>query len=189
MPITCVIQKSRRRSLSVSVLKDCTVLVKAPYGIQERYVQDFLREKRAWILRQIEKQRLQNEKVRSLGMFSEAEVREIKKKARRVIPERVAFYAARSGISYGRVFIRLQKSRWGSCSAGGNLNFNCLLVLMPPEVLDSVVVHELVHRHHMNHSKAFYDEVISIFPDYKKWNKWLKANGGVFLARVPETAQ
>ena len=80
-------------------------------------------------------------------------------------------------------FIRLQKSRWGSCSVDGNLNFNCLLVLMPPEILDSVVVHELCHRRHMNHSKEFYDEVLRIFPDYKRCNKWLKQNGGVYFKR------
>ncbi|MCQ2741194.1 MAG: M48 family metallopeptidase, partial [Alphaproteobacteria bacterium] len=64
------------------------------------------------------------------------------------------------------VSVKDTKSRWGSCSVDGNLNFNCLLVLMPPEILDSVVVHELCHRQHMNHSKEFYDEVLRIFPDY-----------------------
>ncbi len=55
---------------------------------------------------------------------------------------------------------------------------------MPPEILDSVVVHELCHRRHMNHSKAFYEEIDKYFPDYKRCNKWLKENGGIYLARV-----
>ncbi|WP_308511030.1 M48 family metallopeptidase [uncultured Treponema sp.] len=116
-----------------------------------------------------------------MGFFTEDEVKNIKRKARKIIPERVGYWAE---ITYGRIAIRLQSSRWGSCAANGNLNFNCLLVLMPSEVLDSVVVHELCHRRHMNHSKEFYAEIDRVFPDYRRWNKWLKDNGGVYLKRV-----
>ena len=65
-----------------------------------------------------------------------------------------------------------------------NLNFNCLLMLAPPEVIDSVVVHELCHRKEMNHSPRFYAEVYRVFPEYDKWNKWLKENGGSLLSRM-----
>ena len=121
------------------------------------------------------------EQAESLGFFTEDEVKNIKRKARKIIPERVGYWAE---ITYGRIAIRLQSSRWGSCAANGNLNFNCLLVLMPSEVLDSVVVQELCHRRHMNHSKEFYAEIDRVFPDYRRWNKWLKDNGGVYLKRV-----
>ena len=87
------------------------------------------------------------------------------------IPERVRHYAPLVGVSFGRITIRNQRSLWGSCSAKGNLNFNCLLMLTPPEVIDSVIVHELCHRKEMNHSKAFYAEVRRVFPDYWKWDK------------------
>ena len=100
------------------------------------------------------------------------------------IPERVAYYAPIAGVSYGRITIRNQKSRWGSCSAKGNLNFNCLLMLTPPEVIDSVVVHELCHRKEMNHSRRFYDEVLRVYPDYHIWNKWLKENGAAIMRRM-----
>ncbi|MGN0724386.1 MAG: M48 family metallopeptidase [Treponema sp.] len=100
------------------------------------------------------------------------------------MPERVGYWAEKIGVTYGRITNRLQASRWGSCAANRNLNFNCLLVLMPPKVLDSVVVHELCHRCHMTHSKEFYAEIDRIFPDYKRWNKWLKDNGGIYLKRV-----
>ncbi|MCF0224767.1 MAG: M48 family metallopeptidase, partial [Fibrobacter sp.] len=112
------------------------------------------------------------------------DIKAIKKKAKVLIPERVEHYAKLSGITYNRIFIRLQKSRWGSCSRDGNLNFNCLLVLMPTEILDSVIVHELCHRRHMDHSKEFYDEVLTIFPDYKRCDKWLKQNGGAYFKRI-----
>ena len=80
--------------------------------------------------------------------------------------------------------IHPMKTRWGSCSAEGNLNFNCLLMLTPREVLDSVIVHELCHRKHMNHSREFYREVRRVFPEYDKWHGWLRENGGALMRRV-----
>ena len=68
--------------------------------------------------------------------------------------------------------------------AKGNLNFNCLLMPVPPEVLDSVVVHELCHRKEMNHSDKFYAEVLRVFPDYWKWDKWLKDHGSELMAMM-----
>ena len=97
------------------------------------------------------------------------------------IRERLEVYAPRIGVSYGRVTVRNQRTRWGSCSAKGNLNFNCLLMLAPPEVIDSVVVHELCHRKEMNHSDKFYSEVLRVFPDYWNCHKWLKENGPILL--------
>ena len=81
------------------------------------------------------------------------------------------------GVSDGSITVREQKTRWGSCSAKGNLNFNWKLVLMPEEILDYVVVHELAHRLQMNHSTEFWDEVEKILPDYRKRRQWLKENG------------
>ena len=184
MKITYVIQKSRRRSISVSVMTDNRVLVKAPYGTTERTVQEFLLSKKDWITKHLEKQNREEEKAEALGLLSADEIRQIKKQARKIIPQRVEYWANKIGVTYGRIAIRLQSSRWGSCSVDGNLNFNCLLVLMPPEILDSVVVHELCHRKHMNHSKEFYAEIDRVFPDYKRCNKWRKDNGGIYLKRV-----
>lgn len=105
-------------------------------------------------------------------------------KALKIILERVRYYAPLIGVTYGRITVRNQKTRWGSCSEKGNLNFNCLLVMTPPEVLDAVIVHELCHRKHMNHSKAFYEEVYRVFPEYDKWDKWLKENGSLLIHRM-----
>ena len=89
-------------------------------------------------------------------------------------------YARKMGVTYGRISIREQKTRWGSCSSVGNLNYNWKLVLMPPGVLDYVVVHELAHRREMNHSAAFWKVVATWMPDYKKYRKWLRDNGNQF---------
>lgn len=88
-----------------------------------------------------------------------------------------AYYARLMGVTYGRISIREQKTRWGSCSSKGNLNFNWRLIFAPEEVVDYIVVHELAHRKEMNHSRAFYNVVASVLPDYKVQEKWLKENG------------
>lgn len=178
------VQKSFRRSISIHVSDDKKIIVKAPFGMQVHTIENFLREKRSWILKQFERIGDQEKAVQAAGYFSEEELKECRKRAKKIIPERVEHYAKLMDVSYGRISIRLQKSRWGSCSSKGNLNFNCLLVLMPSEILDSVVVHELCHRKQMNHSRKFYDEVLRIFPDYRKCEKWLKQNGGIYFKRI-----
>jgi predicted metal-dependent hydrolase len=97
-------------------------------------------------------------------------------RAKRVIPVKVRKFAELIGVTYGRITIRNQKTRWGSCSAEGNLNFNCVLMRAPEEIVDYVVVHELCHRIHMNHSKAFWGEVEKVIPDYKERRNWLRDN-------------
>lgn len=100
------------------------------------------------------------------------------------IPQRVRMFAPIVGVEYGRITIRMQKSRWGSCSSKGNLNFNCLLMAMPEEVRDYVVVHELCHRKQMNHSDKFWAEVEKVLPDYKVSRKWLRDNGEEIMNSV-----
>ena len=121
---------------------------------------------------------------RETGALTREDIHILAKEALRVIPERVAYYAPKVGVTYRRITIRNQRSRWGSCSGKKNLNFNCLLMLAPPEVLDSVVVHELCHRKYMNHSAAFYEEVRRVYPEYDQWNRWLKKNGNTILRRM-----
>lgn len=90
------------------------------------------------------------------------------------IRERLAFFAPRVGRTPGRITIREQKTRWGSCSAKGNLNFNWKLIMTPPQVLDYVVVHELCHLWAFDHSPRFWALVERQIPDYRAWKKWLK---------------
>ncbi len=112
------------------------------------------------------------------------EIHGLADQALQVIPERVKYYAPLVGVTYGKITIRNQKTRWGSCSANGNLNFNCLLMLAPPEVIDSVVVHELCHRKHMNHSREFYEEVRRVYPEYDRCHKWLKEHGSELMRKM-----
>jgi len=93
------------------------------------------------------------------------------------IRRRLTEYAPKIGVQFGRVTIRDQKSRWGSCSARHNLNFNWKLIMAPPEALDYVVIHELCHLIEFNHSARFWGLVKAQMPEYEAWKKWLKAHG------------
>ena len=178
-----VIIRSSRKSISASV-KDGVLTVRAPLFTTDADIARFLEKHRAGIDRLVKKAEEREKEKVSVRKLTPDESDELYEKAKDVIPERVAYYARLIGVTYGRITIRRQRSRWGSCSSKGNLNFNCLLMLTPPEVIDSVVVHELCHRKEMNHSKRFYAEVLRVFPDYRKADKWLKENGHRIMASV-----
>lgn len=179
---------SKRRSISVEVRPD-GILVRAPKRMSRREIDKFLLEKQDWIQWHWTKMREQQKLVQSLPPYTEEEILALVQKAKVVIPRKVNYYAHLVGVDYGRITIRKQRSRWGSCSGKGNLNFNCLLMLFPDDVIDSVVVHELCHRKHMNHSPAFYAEVQRVFPEYRRCNKWLKENGAVYLRRLTDNSK
>ena len=100
-----------------------------------------------------------------------------KKEARTKYKERVEHYRKKLGVSYNKISIRDQKTRWGSCSNKGNLNFNWRLIMAPPPILDYIVVHELAHFVHANHGDDFWKLVESVIPDYREKREWLRVNG------------
>ena len=175
--------RSSRRTLCIEIRQGC-VLVRAPLRASDGEITRFLQTKEEWIETHLAKAREREEALRSIPPLSPDEIRSLAAQAAAYIPQRAAFFAQRIGVTYGRITIRSQRSRWGSCSSKGNLNFNCLLMLAPPEVADSVVVHELCHRKYMNHSPAFYAEVLRVLPDYRIREKWLKENGPRLMARL-----
>lgn len=174
--------RSRRRSKAIEIKPDGRIIVRVPLLTTTASARKFVEQHSEWIDKHLEKQRMNAS--RPVERLSEAEIKELVKQAKKIIPERVAYYAPLIGVDYGRITIRSQHTRWGSCSSKGNLNFNCLLMLTPIEVVDSVVVHELCHRLEMNHSKAFYTHVYTVYPEYKRWDKWLKANGNAIMRRI-----
>ena len=175
---------SSRKSISLE-LKPDSLAVRAPKGMPRREINAFLESKRGWIEKHLAKIQERKEALGHIESFTRDEIQKLADKALIVIPQKVKKYAPIVGVTYGRITIRNQRSRWGSCSSKGNLNFNCLLMLFPEEVMDYVVVHALCHRKHMNHSAAFYAEVERVFPEYRKCQKWLKENGGLYLSRLP----
>lgn len=184
MDIHYKIIRSNRKSIGLQVTPE-GLIVRAPYRCPKETIDALILKKKDWIEKSLKKVEAREAEKENVEKLTREEVMALAEKAVKVIPERVAYYAPKVGVTYGRITIRNQRSRWGSCSSKGNLNFNCLLMLTPPEVLDSVVVHELCHRKEMNHSDRFYQEVLRVFPDYWKWDRWLKENGDKLIAQMP----
>ena len=175
--------RSKRKTLSIQV-KYQEIIARAPLKMKDKEIFTFIDSKEDWIKKHLEILMKKQKNLESVAELSRLEIQELTEKAKEFIPKRVECYADRIGVTYNRITIRCQKTRWGSCSSKGNLNFNCLLMLFPVEVIDCVVVHELCHRKQMNHSSVFYKEIEKVFPDYKKHHNWLKDNGGMYLARL-----
>ena len=174
MEVTVI--RSNRKTVAIQVNSDLTVIVRAPKSITQKDIEQILKDKEQWIQRNIEHMRqtkAQYDAVKVSPLTNE-EIKELADRALKYIPGRVKYYAGVIGVSYGGITIRNQKTRWGSCSSKGNLNFNWKLALMPDEILDYVVVHELAHRMEMNHSDKFWKIVENVLPDYRERRKWLK---------------
>ena len=175
--------RARRKTLSIRITQEGNLEIRAPLGMPKREIEAFLKEKAQWI---------ETHRAKVLAEYAqgqeaplgEEEILTLAEQMRRCLPEKLNRHGASMGVTFGRVTIRCQQTRWGSCSSRGNLNFNCLLMLAPEEVLDYVVVHELAHRKQMNHSALFWQEVARECPDYKKSLRWLKDKGGALLSRA-----
>lgn len=173
--------RSSRKTISIQITPDGKIVVRCPNRMRREDVEHFVKSKQGWIEKHLSTLTARP----SLSPFTNEEIHTLADRALVLIPQRVAHFAPLVGVTYGRITIRNQHSRWGSCSAKGNLNFNCLLMLTPPEVLDYVVVHELCHRKELNHSQRFWAEVERVMPDYRVYKKWLKQNGGTLISRLP----
>ena len=179
MQVPYEIVRSDRKTIAIQIKPDGTVLLRCPQRMRTEDVLRFAQSKKDWIdthLAKIEH--------RQLSCFTDEEIRELREKTRQLVTRRVEYYAPIVGVSYGRIAVRAQHTRWGSCSGKGNLNFNCLLALVPAEVLDYVVVHELCHRKQLNHSPKFWAEVDRVLPYWKRQRKWLKGHGRELIARL-----
>ena len=181
MKVTVI--RSNRKTVAIQVNSNLSVTVRAPRSVSEKDIEEILKKKEAWISKHIEKIKKTKERLEaeSTEKLTREKVIALAEEALKIIPARVEYFAKVIGVTYGKITIRNQKTRWGSCSSKGNLNFNCLLMLAPPEVLDYVVVHELCHRKQMNHSKAFWLEVEKVLPNYKEVRKWLKEEGSQMI--------
>lgn len=175
--------RARRKTLSIRITQEGNLEIRAPLGMPKGEIEAFLKEKAQWI---------ETHRAKVLAEYAqgqeaplgEEEILTLAEQMRQRLPEKLNRHAASMGVTFGNVTIRCQQTRWGSCSSRGNLNFNCLLMLAPEEVLDYVVVHELAHRKQMNHSALFWREVERECPGYKESLRWLKDRGGALLSRA-----
>ena len=156
--------RSRRRSMSLKVELDGTITVRAPFRTPPETADWFVESHRDWI----EVRLRAGEQILAVRpSYTETERLEGKKRAENVLKARCCYYAGLMGVSYGSITVREQKTRWGSCSAKGNLNFNYKLYFLPAELMDYVIIHELAHRRHMNHSAAFWQVVEQYCPEWR----------------------
>lgn len=177
-PFPYRIIRSSRKTLAIQVSVSGQVTVRAPHTMPDSTIQRFLSQKESWILEHLSHAATEPAHPQAENPpLSEFRRSYYMESARKIFKRKTAAYARKMGVTYGRITIREQKTRWGSCTSEGNLNFNWRLIFAPEKVLDYVVVHELSHRKEMNHSPAFYAVVASVMPEYKTCEKWLRDNG------------
>ena len=178
LDISYTLIRSSRKTLSLEVRPDGTVTVRAPRRLSEKAIRDFVASKESWLRGKLQKYES------PLPPLTAGELAQLKQQAKEDLSRRVSFWASQVGVGFERITIRAQRTRWGSCSGGGNLNFNCLLMLSPPEIRDYVVIHELCHRREMNHSPRFWALVAANCPDYNAARRWLRTEGRTIMERV-----
>lgn len=180
MALSYTVIRSKRKTIAIEITAGGQVLVRCPNRMPAQAVDAFVREKADWIQKHLQK----NAALPRAEPFTKAEIKDYVNQTRKLLQARLPSLSQKVGVTYHRVSVRSQKTRWGSCSSKGNLNFNCLLALVPIEVFDYVVIHELCHLKHMNHSPEFWTEVEKHLPKYKACRKWLKETGNLFIRRL-----
>lgn len=175
--------RSNRKTIGLEI-REGGLIVRAPQRASAEEIEKAIQAHWNWIQEHMRKSRERMESTAGIRPLTNEELQELGQRAAKYLPARIREYAARLGVNPSRVTIRAQRTRWGSCSSKGSLNFNCLLMLTPPEVIDSVVVHELCHLIEMNHSARFYREVYRVFPEYDRWHGWLREHQAELLARL-----
>lgn len=188
LEVEYTVVKSRRKTVQFEVKPGGNIIIKIPSRMPMSALAPMIEDRRQWLyeayMGQKDKEDLslvrQNEKSDPRLSYLEKKYRHA---AKQYIYERVEYYLPLIGGHYSSIRIGDQKTRWGSCSSNKTLSFSWRLMLAPPRVLDYVVIHEICHLTHMNHSKEFWALVASIDPDYKEHRKWLKDNGDKLILK------
>jgi len=182
--IKLLIVKQHRKSISIKIRNSSLIEVHAPFGIEDKDIDAFVEKHGDWINAKLAEMKEAESALNSIDVASKAEFDEKIELAKKIIPEKCAYYADMIGVDYGRITLKAQKTLFGSCSAAGNLNFNIALMFAPEKVLDYVIIHELCHLKEMNHSMDFWHEVEKVMKDYKVERQWLKDNGAIIMRKA-----
>ena len=178
------VRRSKRKSAAIKITADMQIVVFVPLYVSDNEIERMVISKSKWIDEHMLKVQSTIDERSKLEKITFEQIKELADQAVEYIPKRVKYYAEKENFVYNKITIKNLVSRWGSCSTKGNLNFNCLLMLMPDYVIDYIVVHELCHLREMNHSEKFWAEVEKIMPDYQRAELWLKQNGGNLISRM-----
>lgn len=164
------VELSKRKTISISV-KGGKLLVKAPLKTSPERIEAVLEKHKRWIEKHLE---IEKSRIDTDASLTEKQIAELKRSARTYLVDKTRYYSELMGLKHGRITITSAKTRFGSCSQKGDISYSYRLMLYPEAAREYVVVHELAHLVHMNHSPAFYAIVERYLPDYKERRKLLK---------------
>ena len=171
--ISYTLKKSKRsKRVRLAVYCDGSVVVTSPFGVAQSIIEKFIADKKQWVWDKI--QLFQRGDRKAIRTFSRKDYLENKQKALDLVRERVAFYNTVYGFALNKIFIKNQKTRWGSCSRKRNLNLNYKILFLSEQHRDYIIVHELCHLSEFNHSRKFWALVAKVFPDYMDIKKQLR---------------
>ena len=165
-------RSKRAKRMRLAVYCDGGVVVTSPFGIEQSIIEKFISEKKQWVLEKMSFFKSVDSKV--IRTFSHKDYIENKDKALALVNERVRFYNKEYGFSFNKIFIKNQKTRWGSCSCKQNLNLNYKIVFLPQKHQDYIIVHEMCHLKEFNHSRKFWVLVEKALPNYLDIKKELR---------------
>ena len=165
--------RSSRRTLAVQITEDGEIVVRAPRLYSRHKIDKFIEEHAGWIEKSLAEQQKRKDGKAEL---SDGDIKKLKKLAGEILPKKTEYYAGIMGVTYSGVKITSAQKRFGSCSGKNGICYSYMLMLYPEEAIDYVVVHELAHTVHHNHSAKFYSLVADILPDYKSREKLLKGS-------------
>ena len=162
--------KSSRKTISLEISRNADVIVRAPYGTKDKFIEEFVNSHKSWIEKHLDNRLEKAEMFKNADENSQA----LKKAAREYIYKRAEEFAKIMNVKYSGIKITSAKTRFGSCSGKNSLCFSYILMLYPKEAIDYVIVHELAHTVEHNHSKRFYKIIEKYLPDYKQRERTLK---------------
>lgn len=177
--ITYMLRKSKRaRRMRLAVYCDGTIVVTTPFDLKESIAEKFIREKSDWLFSKISF--FKQFKGKAIARYSQEDYLKYKDVAYKLVVNRVDHFNGAYKFKFNRINVKNQKTRWGSCSHKGNLNFNYKIALLPGRLADYIIVHELCHLKEFNHSKKFWSLVARAMPDYPQIRDELN-KGGIYF--------
>lgn len=161
---------SNRKTVAIEVRRDCTVVVRSPFGVKKSELDRYVKEKSEWIDSAVKKQ---SERP-AVKEYTDVQIDRMRALAKTILPVKVEYFSKKMGVKPTALHINSAKKRFGSCSSKNSINFSLYLMDYDERAIDYVVVHELAHIKHHDHSRAFYSFVASVLPDYKEREALLK---------------
>ncbi len=172
MDINYRVVKSKRKTATIEIDENCNIILRVPLRFSQKSIEDLLSRHQSWIEKHLV---IQKEKLKNRVVLSNEQINALKAKAKEIIPQKVQFYAEIMDLKPIAVKITSAQKRFGSCSSKNSLCFSYILMQYSEKAIDYVVVHELAHIVHKNHSKEFYALIAKFLPDYKDRIKLLKS--------------